>query len=114
MTDEQFQQLIDLLGQMGNAVYAIAVRQAQVEAASSVIWAFAFVLCLIGGYRMFRKGLSTYQEEKYDIMPMFGLMFGGIGITAGVIGTATCLTTVIHYALNPQWAALVKLSELVR
>ena len=114
MTDEQFQQLIDLLGKVGNAAYELAVRQAQIEAVSSVVGFLVCALFAIVGYRMFSAGKKRYSESSYDIFPMFGMALGGLSMVCGVIFGADYVTRVIHYGLNPQWAALVKLSELVR
>lgn len=114
MTEEQFQQLVDLLGELGSAAYALAVRQAQIEAVTSLISALGFIVLGIVAYRVILWGKEKVANDDSNPGGYFALLFGAVGGVVGLVGAVDCVIQTIHYAINPQWAALAKLAELVR
>lgn len=119
MTNEQFQQLIALLGQIGKQAYDIAVRQAKIEAATSFLW---MLLALVGvwlSYKGVAFGVKWFRSkhEKWDDMEtpaLVGMVVGCMALPICAVLAVSDLVNVIQYALNPQWQALLELSKLVK
>lgn len=111
MTDEQFQQLIQVLGEVGSTAYASAIKGVYVEGATSillfVILAGVGAACLASVWRM----VKSADGDWYEIDPV--IIFPSIGMVLLFVFSVVSLCTGINYLLAPDWYALQRLAGLV-
>jgi hypothetical protein len=118
MTDEQFQQLVLILGQVGNAAYAAALRRAEVNAwingVTAVIGLIVFSASIVIGLRLIRMAdkPDVTSEAQRNISTSFIIV-----LCVGVFSLFDALITAptaIKLIYSPEFAALQYLATLVR
>jgi hypothetical protein len=121
MTDQQFQRLLELLGQVGSTAYQAALQQVYVNANLKLFWGIAFLTGLIFGgiiiwlgIKQMDKDMQTPKSYGNDNDSGAGIVFFGIVVCVGSLVLA-CLnfSDAYTYILSPQWQAIQLMSQLV-
>jgi len=89
-------------------VLDLAARQCQVEAVTGFVLLIFVWLCTIGAFMGMRFEWGGYDlEEPLSIIGIIGL----------IVSFATTIIVTCHFLpvlLNPEWAAIAKLAEMVK
>ena len=102
---EIIQQLIDLLKEMAPNVWAVLVKQAQLEAISHLAWG---ILCPIGMFvalSIARYAENAYKQDRYSSWDVVVVLayFGAVVLL--IVGIAELLTAFRWFA-NPDFYAI--------
>jgi len=121
MTDPQFQQLMLVLGQIGNTAYQAALQQVYVDAHLKLFWGYVFlVLTLLGviivilGFKEFERASKRVKTYASDDDMGAGISVVGFGIIfVTFILAAMNFSDAYTMLLSPQWQAIQLMAHLV-
>lgn len=121
MTQQQFDQLMQILGQIGNTAYQAAYQQAltnsRVDAFLSGLAAVVVVMGMLATFWAFRLALKRIKDEpnsdNEQVWGMLGVITTIVSIVATIIAIGCGLSAYKEMA-NPTWYAIQYLSQLVR
>lgn len=117
MIEQELIELIKQLKELSPVVWEAAMRQVQVDLYHNIFWLIAWVIILVTcGSQSWKMAKVSWILEKDDYQ----------GEVWGVVWPVLCLFTIIAvlfiagtaynilcYWLNPEWAAIQKILELV-
>lgn len=109
MNQEILQRLDALAAKLGvtaTHLWAVLVRQAYVEFATSVAFAVIIAIATYGFVRVVRHGIAQEWYDDYDGLPQ--IFTGIVGIVLGVCWLVALVGVVqgIGYLINPEYFAL--------
>ena len=109
MTDEQFNTLVNILGNLGSQAYQYALRQAYLGAVGWMLFGIAvFVACYVG----YRKFSVLGKSDKGSNGAEWNLASILILVAGTAIGAFNILANLI-VLVNPHWRAIQLLAGLV-
>lgn len=127
MTNEQFQQLLQILGNVGNVVYQMALRQVYIDIVQNFLWAtllFGVSILLwrwvVAQSKIMKKASSGKSDQDWllglhvDMSKTLGVIFGAIGSIVGFGLAIGLINNAIGMLISPQWYAIQYLSGFVR
>lgn len=120
MTDQQFQRLMEILGQVGNQAYQSAYQQAQIngrlDLAAAGICGLVLVLAILAviwGFRQVMNDELSADSPRSNLGA--GLAFTGAVVILFALGLGSTFAWNAYSELtNPSWAAIQLLARLVR
>lgn len=120
MTPEQFNELVTLLGQIGQSAYDLAVRQALIDGVIATLFALlAFALSLVCLRAARRRCLTAQATDSGWSVWSPNSKGSETAFLFYALGTILLIFALVEVAialpllLNPGWAALARLVALV-
>lgn len=125
MSDQQFQELMQILGNIGQLAFAAAMRQVQLDGRATAVFGLIMFLLLCVALVVAKKFMDgSVEEHRRDLVaaridPLIDSPFHweGYAFMYAVFGMVSLLMLSIAYRgitmlINPQWAALRYLASL--
>jgi hypothetical protein len=114
MTEEQFDKLIAILGNVGTQAYQAAYRQAYLDGIYSTI-ASVILVGLIGVTVYLAVRLGHKRVDFPDDIPKWGsVAFLFLSIVVMIILLFTTTASAMTGLFNPEWYAIQALAKLVK
>jgi hypothetical protein len=114
MTDQQFQQLVELLGKIGTFAYDAALRQVYVDGWRNLIMGAVFLFAAIVFAKVCIRAARHLIDSPDEDMWIMASLFTGIFSAGILIASVASLNSAFVLLLSPQWNALRHMASLVR
>lgn len=112
ITDDQFQKLLGILGQIGSQAYAAALQQVNVDAHLDLFWGIIFSVGIVIGIIVVIFGIRLMDEDSDtgSGVSLFGLLITIFTVLLASINFSNAYSL----SVSPQWQAIQYLAKLVK